>query len=514
MSTHEPGPQTVTISLNGVPVSTLNPLPTTGGGGGGGGMVTQGAGSGLPTGAWTTRLSNGTAFYNALTDTELRASPVAVSASSLPLPTGAATEVTLAAASASLTSIDGKLASPMPVTGPLTDMQLRASAVAVTGPLTDAQLRAAAVPISAASLPLPTGAATEATLASVDANLTDIQTQQTDGTQRTRITDGTANDVAVSNAAPVGTEYGLLVRQIGSAALPTGAATAANQTTEIASLASIDSKLTGVATAANQTNGTQLTQISNGTNSASVLNTTPAGTEYGLLVRTIGSTSAAITSIPYSGLTAAAVPVQAAYVGGTDANGLLRGFAANADNDANPSSGKMVTMPAVTKNTTPTWQNNKVVPLWVDTTSALLMTSAAQGSAAATANAWPFKLTDGTNSTTLLNSAPVGTEYGLPVRPTVTRASTSSVTSPTVTSAFAPVLAANSNAKLRIFYNPNAVPVGLTLGGTGAVAPGFVLAPGQTWIMPQGPDGIVVWPGVVNATVAVGTASINITEIV
>lgn len=105
----------------------------------------------------------------ALTDAELRATPVAVSASALPLPTGAATETTLAAASASLTSIDGKLASPMPVTGPLTDAQLRATAVPVSGPLTDAQLRATAVAISAAALPLPTGAATETTLLSVDA---------------------------------------------------------------------------------------------------------------------------------------------------------------------------------------------------------------------------------------------------------------------------------------------------------------------------------------------------------
>jgi hypothetical protein len=78
-------------------------------------------------------------------------------------------------------------ATPVPVSGPLTDIQLRASAVAisgtvsiagtvpVSGPLTDAQLRAVAVPVSgtffqatqpvsAASLPLPTGAATEATL--------------------------------------------------------------------------------------------------------------------------------------------------------------------------------------------------------------------------------------------------------------------------------------------------------------------------------------------------------------
>lgn len=149
MSNHEPGSQPVTLLLGNVPVSTLNPLPTTGGGGGGGGVVTQGAGSGIPTGAWTTRLSNGTAFYNALTDAELRASAVAV---------------------------------------------------------------------SAAALPLPTGAATEATLLNVDANLTDIQTQQIDGTQRSRITDGT-NNAAVSNTAPTGIEYGLAVRPV--FALPT-----------------------------------------------------------------------------------------------------------------------------------------------------------------------------------------------------------------------------------------------------------------------------------------------------
>jgi hypothetical protein len=89
-----------------------------------------------------------------------------ISAASLPLPTGAATEATLAniyteagyisngiiaidaattASAASLASIDGKLANPMP--------------------------------ISAASLPLPSGAATSAA--------------QTDGTQRTKLTDGT-----------------------------------------------------------------------------------------------------------------------------------------------------------------------------------------------------------------------------------------------------------------------------------------------------------------------------------
>lgn len=42
-----------------------------------------------------------------------------------------------------------------------------AGTIGVTGPLTDTQLRATALPVSATSLPLPTGAATEATLAAI-----------------------------------------------------------------------------------------------------------------------------------------------------------------------------------------------------------------------------------------------------------------------------------------------------------------------------------------------------------
>jgi hypothetical protein len=45
---------------------------------------------------------------------------------------------------------------------PLTDQELRATAVPVSGPLTNAQLRATPVEIDAATLPLPTGAATSA----------------------------------------------------------------------------------------------------------------------------------------------------------------------------------------------------------------------------------------------------------------------------------------------------------------------------------------------------------------
>lgn len=65
-----------------------------------------------------------------------------------------------AIANGSLVSIDGKV---------LTNAQLRASPVPVSGPLTNTELRAAAIPISAATLPLPNGAATAQ-------NITDLST--------------------------------------------------------------------------------------------------------------------------------------------------------------------------------------------------------------------------------------------------------------------------------------------------------------------------------------------------
>lgn len=90
------------------------------------------------------------------------------------------------------------------------------SIVGQTG-LTDAQLRASAVPVSAASLPLPSGASTSANQATANTSLASIDTKVT------------------------------------------GLATAANQATSNTALASIDTKVTGIATAANQTS--QLTAI-------------------------------------------------------------------------------------------------------------------------------------------------------------------------------------------------------------------------------------------------------------
>jgi hypothetical protein len=149
-----------------------------------------------------------------------------ISAASLPLPTGASTEATLS-------TLNGKVPSGLTVTStrllvdgsgvtqPVSGTVSVSGSVAVTGPLTDAQLRATAVPVSgtvaatqsgtwtvqpgntanttawkvdgsavtqpvsAASLPLPSGAATSA--------------NQTNATQKTQVVDGSGNVIASTN---------------------------------------------------------------------------------------------------------------------------------------------------------------------------------------------------------------------------------------------------------------------------------------------------------------------------
>lgn len=150
----------------------------------------------------------------------------------------------------------------------------------VSGPLTDSELRASAVPVSAASLPLPSGAATAAnqdtgnsSLASLDskapalgqalaagsvpvvlpaaqvttltppAAITGFATSAKQDTAQTTLSsiDGKL-PAPVSSRVPVD---GSGVTQPVSAAalpLPSGAATAANQATEISNLSSIDGK--------------------------------------------------------------------------------------------------------------------------------------------------------------------------------------------------------------------------------------------------------------------------------
>jgi hypothetical protein len=91
------------------------------------------------------------------------------------------------------------------VSGPLTDAELRASAVPVTGNIAVTNFPATQ-PVSAASLPLPTGAATETTLAALNtkipaqaiAGLLPVDTLGTPGVARAQATSGTAANIVLT----------------------------------------------------------------------------------------------------------------------------------------------------------------------------------------------------------------------------------------------------------------------------------------------------------------------------
>jgi hypothetical protein len=139
------------------------------------------------------------------TDAQLRATPLpisgtvtanagtgtmAVSAASLPLPAGAATEASLSAILADVdrlpvlvsgrTPVDGSavtqpvsIAATVSVSGPVTDAQIRATPLPVSGTVT-ANAGTGTMAISAASLPLPTDAATETTLAAINTKIPSV----------------------------------------------------------------------------------------------------------------------------------------------------------------------------------------------------------------------------------------------------------------------------------------------------------------------------------------------------
>lgn len=77
--------------------------------------------------------------------------------------------------------------------------------LAVTGPLTDTQLRASAVPISAAALPLPTGAATLAGQTQPGVDIGDVTINNAGGGDAVNIQDG-GNSVTVDNAGTFATQ--------------------------------------------------------------------------------------------------------------------------------------------------------------------------------------------------------------------------------------------------------------------------------------------------------------------
>lgn len=197
--------------------------------------VTLNAGTGLPP-----VIATSTNAPGGLTNAELRASPVPVdgsgstqpvSASALPLPTGAATSANQTTGNSSVASIDTK--TPALVSG-----RVPVDGSAVTQPVSGTFWQATQ-PVSAASLPLPSGAATSALQTSGNSSLSSIDGKlpATVAADRTtaaapgaaRLSDGSAFYKATtpSDTQPV---------SAAALPLPSGAATAAKQDTGNASV--------------------------------------------------------------------------------------------------------------------------------------------------------------------------------------------------------------------------------------------------------------------------------------
>jgi hypothetical protein len=144
-----------------------------------------------------------------LTNTELRASPVPVTVSGTVAVSGGLTDAQLRA---SAVPVSGVFFPPtQPVSGPLTNTEIRATALPVSGTFFQT-----VQPVSVSSLPLPSGAATNATLATLatDAGQQSVFTRLGDGTQRVQVD-----------------------------SLPSGLSTSALQTSGNASLVTMDSSL-------------------------------------------------------------------------------------------------------------------------------------------------------------------------------------------------------------------------------------------------------------------------------
>ena len=226
----------------------------------------------------------------------------------------------------------------------LTDGSQRiGGSVAVTGPLTDTQLRASAVPISAATLPLPTGAAKDSTL--------------TDGTQRV------GGTVAVSAA---------------SLPLPSNAAqeTGGNLASILAQLDSKTSTLaakTQLPTSIGQTTKTASLSVAIASDQTVPVSFTPSGTTDVNLTK-IGGSSVALgqmtmsASLPVaiaSNQSSLPVTVSNAFALDTSVNGILVAQASTTSGQTGP-----LVQGAVTA-TAPTYTDAKTSPLSLTTGGAL-----------------------------------------------------------------------------------------------------------------------------------------------
>jgi hypothetical protein len=319
-----------------------------------------------------------------LTDTQLRASAVPVS--------GTFFQATQPVS----------IASPVAVTGPLTDTQLRATAVPVSGPLTDTQLRATAVPVSGP--------------------LTDTQLRASP--VLSRISDGT-NAAAIKGSliSPVSTDAALVVTESPNSASflvpsPSKIVDATNTNTAAVSAAGA-LKVEGTVTA-NAGTGTFATADTHTTAAAPLAVRLSDGSAF----YTASGGSGGNLATAAKGVTPAGNPTSAAVDSNTQALHVqvTAGSAALTVSQATASSlnatvaqsGTWTVQPGNTANTTP-WRamisqggNDATVkpasnsPGAADPALVVALSpnsaGVSQGTANTVANSWPIKLTDATNT--------------------------------------------------------------------------------------------------------------------
>lgn len=196
-------------------------------------------------------------------------STVPVSLASVPLPTGAATEATLAklpVAQASTTSgqsgplVQGAVttAAPTYTTGQTDPLSLTTAGALRTDSSATTQ------PVSAVSLPLPTGAATETTLAKLplaQASTTSGQSgplvQGAVSTAAPSYTNGQTDPISLTTAGAVRVDGSAVTQPVSAASLPlpSGAATSANQSSELTLIGAVNETAPASDTASSGLNG-------------------------------------------------------------------------------------------------------------------------------------------------------------------------------------------------------------------------------------------------------------------
>lgn len=197
-----------------------------------------------------------------LTDSELRASAVPVSAASLPLPSGAATAANQATEISNLSSIDGKT--------PSLGQALAAASVPVVLPA--AQIATLTPPAAITGFALETGGNLASAATVLGATADAAVTSDTTGTigaklrglvkwafERMPASLGSKLSAA-SLPVVIASDQAAVAVSAASLPLPTGAATASNQSTANSSLSSIDAKLPALVSSRVPVDGSGVTQ--------------------------------------------------------------------------------------------------------------------------------------------------------------------------------------------------------------------------------------------------------------